>query len=380
MVRATYKVVIGWNGVSDTDETARTKRISIRRGRDSEMGSVQAGTCTLTMVDTDGRFNPLNSASPLYGQTTTICYIEVTATYNAVEYMLFSGFTRRVISNPDRSAQEATIECADLLWIMSRNKPTIASSSTTVGLAIQAMTTLIHAERAIYPASVSFINGNSGDAITFSADGSKTALAIVGELLTTDRGLFYISQLGQAMYESRYAINTSPRTSVQSTITGTMRAMAPGWDADSVRNRITVTKTGGTAQTASDATSIAAYGGMDYAAITSTYLDSDTVAASLASWLVVKGKDGISPIRTLELTNKSDAPFTALLTRDLNDRVSATEALTGSSVDGHIQSITHEIDWRAGTHFGRWGILQRDAKQPFLIGISTIGGADVITY
>jgi len=372
MVRGVVKVEIKWDNASWTDETARVKHISIRRGRDSELDAVMAGACTLTLVDTDGRYNPLNSASALYGYTNKVRPVRITELYNAVTYNLYYGYTRRVVSNQARNVQQATIQCLDFFAQLDKIKPTIASSSTTTGAAIAAILTA-----AGYSGTTDL---DTGDSITFSSDGTVTALQLIANLLTTERGMFYIAGNGYPTYEDRYALNRSPRTSVQSTITGTMRGIAPGWDVESVRNRVTVTRTGGTAQTASDSTSITDYGTRDYDAISSGYLSTDNVAASLASYLVKRRKDGIAPIRTLELTNKADAPYTALLARDLLDRVSVTETLGGTSFDGHIQSISREIDAPSATHFGRWGILQRDTKQPFLIGSSGIGGPDVITY
>ncbi len=378
MVTFSPQIEVKWDGASWTDETSRCRHVSIVRGRDTELDAVQAGICTLTMKDTTGRFNPLNAASPLYGQSNQVRLVRVTVTYSATPYVLFYGFTRRVVADPARDARRATIECVDLFRWLDRNKPTIGSLSTTTGVAIATLLNLVYADNARFDTGTETLD--TGDNITFSADGGTSALALIGDLLTTERGFFYIKGDGTPTYEDRYAVNSSPRTSVQSTIASTMWAIAPGWDVEQVRNRATVTKTGGTAQTASDATSIAAYGTSDYDAIDSPYLASDAAAASLAAWLVVKRKDGIPPVRQVGLNNGNATAYAALLARDLNDRVSVTESLGGTSVDGHIQRITHEIDASARTHFGTWAIQRRDTLQPFLIGISTIGGTDVITY
>ena len=118
----------------------------------------------------------------------------------------------------------------------------------------------------------------------------------------------------------------------------------------------------------------------DYPAITSDYLTTDATALSLAKYLVLKGKNPVPPVRFLDLNNGQTTAFVQLLARELGDRVTVTESLGGTSGDYHIRRITHEANWGQGIHRGSWSLQQRDPLQPFLIGISTIGGTDVITY
>lgn len=379
MVAFTPRVQIQWDGGSWTDETARCKHISIARGRGQNLEATEVGTCTLTMVDTDGRYNPLNTSSPLYGYTNKVRAVNIDVTYNSTRYYLYYGATNRVESNGDRSVQAATISCVDTLWALNRNLPTIASSTTTVREAIGAMVALLAAEGPVW--DLGYLYYRDGDTVTFSADGTVSAVQHTANLLTTDRGTFFINRGGQPAYYDRYIFNHPDYSTVRAALVGTMAGIAPGWDAETVRNRATVTKTGGTAQTKSDSASIAIYGGSDYTPITSSYLASDAAAASLAQYLVNQRKDGVAPVRYLTLTNGDDVPYTALLARELFDRVTVNEAWGNTAFDGHIMRITHEIDCPSATHFGRWGLVKRDAIQPFLIGISTIGSTtDLIAY
>lgn len=369
-------VSVYWDGATPTEERTNVKHISINRGMDANLIGIEIGTCTLTMVDTDGRYNPTNSASPIYGQTNKVRKVIV------VDYQLdtgnfstiFTGYTRRVISNGDRSRQEATIECADLIWLLGRIKPTIASSSTTVRQAIQSIVT-----QALDAPTLSY--DGDGDTVTFSADGTVTGLQLIANLLTTDRGWFWIAADGTPTYYDRNALNRTTGSTVQSAISGTMSALAPGWDAESVRNRITVTRTGGTAQTASDATSIADYGTVDDTPITSAYLASDAAAASLASYLIKRKLDGIAPLRAVKLANRDTTIYRLMRRTDLSYRATVAETLGGTAFDGHVWRINHEITPAARTHFTTWGLIKREAFQPFLIGISTIGSTtDLISY
>lgn len=368
----TYQLEIKWDGVSWTDETSRMKEFSVERGMDELSAGVRAGVCFLVMKETTGRFNPANASSPLQPYITyPLRQVRLRVTYNAVTYYLFSGYTRRHESDPGRDAREARIDCTDAFLLLDNIRPLTATGATT-GAAIAA----ILAE-AGFAGSTDL---DTGDVITYAADGSQTALAAIADLLTTERGFFFIEADGTATYLDRYAANRSPYTSSQGTIASTMRAIAPGIDFDTMYNRATATATGGSAQTHTDTTGALGTLIRDYPAITSPYLASDAAALSLASYLVAKGKNPLPPVRFLDLNNGQTTAFVQLLTRELGDRVTVTEALGGTSGDYHIRRITHEANWGQGIHRGSWSLQQRDTVQPFLIDISLIGGTDVISY
>jgi len=377
MATGVYTVEIKWDGSTWTDESERCQDIHIVRGRADDLQVVEAGTCDLTLEDNDGRFNPANAASPLYPHVKPLRAVRVRATYDSVVYDLFAGYTRAGESDSGMETRRAQIECVDAFLLLHRVRPTIAAVATTTGGAIGLLLD-----------AVGFPGGASrslqiGDSITFSADGSATALGMIAGLLLAERGQFFISAGGVATYLDRHAQNRSPYTSSQATIADGMRAIAPGFDLEQVRNRATVTSEGGTPQAHEDAASVAEYNYSDYGPITSPYLGTDAKALSLAKYLVLKRKDGVPPVRYLDLENGDAATFEALLARELGDRITATDDASGTDGDYHILRIEHRIAGRDGARVHRcsWGLLRRDtAAQPFLIGISTIGGPDVITY
>lgn len=372
---AVYLLEIAWDGSTYVDETARLKRLTVARGKSGDLATVQAGECTLTMQETIGRYNPANTGSAIYPY---IAYplrpVRLSVTYSSTTYRLFTGYTRRHVSDPGKAEREARIDCTDGMVLLDRVKPTIASTATTTGGAI-----------GLILDAVGWAGGgardlDTGDSITFSADGTASGLQLIGGLLETERGFFFVSATGVATYRDRHYQNRSPYTSSQGTIASTMRAIAPGVDLDLVKNRATVTATGGTAQTVEDATSVARYNYSDWTPITSAYLASDAQALGLAGYLVAKGRNPAPPVRNLDLGQGDATAWAQLLTRELGDRVTVTESTGGTTGDYHIQTIAHDVDWAKGRHSGSWALLQRDAVQPFIIGQSTLGGVDVLTY
>ena len=373
----TAQIEIAWNGSSYVDETARCKRFTISRGYTEDQSSIQGGMCSLVFADTVGRYNPTNTGSAIYPE---ISYprrpVRVRVTYASTTYYLFAGYTTRHESDPARDAREARIDCMDAFVLLGGDggiKPTIASSTTTTGAAISAILTA-----AGFAGSTSL---DTGDTITFSADGSATGLDLIAGMLETERGFFFMAKDGTATYLDRAWPYTSPYNTSQGTIASTMKAVLPVADLALIRNRATVTRTGGTAQTASDSTSISRYGTRDFQPITSSYLNTDAEASSLAGYLVTTAKAPLPPVRAIEFGQHDTTVFTQMLTRELGDHVTVTESLGGTSGSYHIRSIAIEGDWSKGLLSCRWGLRQRNtAFAPFIVGISNVGGTDLITY
>lgn len=369
----TYSLRVKWDGANWTDETARMQEFAIERGYDENLSGVRAGTLNLTMTDTTGRFNPANAASPLQPYITyPLREVSLRVTYSSTTYDLFTGYTRRHEADPGRDAREARIDCVDAFLLLNGAIPLTATGATT-GAAIAAILT-----------EVGFAGAtdlDTGDTITYAADGQQSALAAIADLLLIERGFFFISGDGTAVYLDRYWGNRSPYTSSQGTIASSMRAIAPGIDYDTMYNKATVTKEGGTPQTHSDVTGALGTIVKSYPSIESPYLASDSAALSLAKHLVLKGKNPVPPVRFLDLNNGQTTAWVQLLDRELGDRVTVTESLGGTSGDYHIKRITHQVDWSRGIHRGSWSLEQRDTTtQPFIVGVSLVGGPDLITY
>lgn len=352
--------------------SGEVKDIRIRRGRLDELSSVNAGECSLTLKDASGKYNPNNASSPLAGNLKPLRPLRVRATLAGTTYDLFYGFIRSIESDPARDRQEARINAVDLFVWLDAARPVIAATGATttgaaIGLLLDAIGWTVPSMRALA----------TGDSIpTFSADGSKSALAIIRDLLVAERGIFFINGAGVAVYRERAA---RAKAVSASTIANTMRAFAPGVDLDALRNRARVTRTAGAQQTAVDEDSRYDYGYRDYEAITTAYLQTDAQALSLAQWLVAQRKEPRSPTRFLALNNGASTPYTALLARELGDRVTVTEALSNTNADFHVEQIEHEIGASGKVHRANWSLTKRGAES-WTIGVSTFGGTDVLAY
>lgn len=352
------------------DLTAETKSFRISRGRDDNLDPMRAGECTITLKDTNGKFNPKNASSVLTGQLLPMRPVRIRATLSGTTYGLFRGFIRSIDHNAD--ARESTINAVDLYIWLSRVSPTIASATTTTGGAISL---ILDAVGWTDPA---FRDLDTGDSITFSADGTATALALIEGLLEAERGVFYIDGDGIAVYENRHA--KALRTTSAATFTNVLTQIQPGTDLDRIRNRWTVTREGGGTATSYDADSQATYGWADGPAITTSYLASDGAGTSLANYLVAMRKDPRAPVRGVDLTNQDETVYTQMLTRELQDRITVVESgISGTTGDYHIEQITHEVSDGGKLHRTSWAVSER-GDDVFVLDFSTLGGGDVLSY
>jgi hypothetical protein len=200
---------------------------------------------------------------------------------------------------------------------------------------------------------------DTGDTITArDVDGTKSAIAIIEELLEANRGVFYISGDGIATFEDRNS--RWHRSTSAATITDAAVRSNPGFQLDKLVNRQTVQRqdpaTGnpaGQPQTASRDVSINLYGVSSGSNISSSYLATDDVALQLASYIVGLRSEFETPV-TVELDSGSVTALTQQLTRELQDRVTVNDTVAGTSGDYIIEALEHEISDGGNTFITRF--------------------------
>lgn len=358
------------------DVTSITKNFAIRRGRADDSAVIGAGECEIVLKDTNGTYNPTNPDSSLATNLVPLRPVRVRAIYGGTTYGLFYGFIRTIESRPHKRDQEVVISCVDLFVWLSRIQPTIAATgATTTGAAIGKVLDSIEWTMS------SFRDLDTGDSIPdFSADGTKTGLTLIQELLEAERGVCYVKGDGVFVYEDRQA--RAKRTSASYTVTNVMRNLGPMVDLDLIKNRARVTRSGGTEQTYTDETSRYEYGYADYSSIATSYLNTDAQAAQLAKWMVFEKKDPRPPVRFVDLQNSSTSLTATILAAELQDRVTISETVGGTTGAYHIETIEHNVTEGGNVHLTRW-IPSRRGSQGFIIGFSAVGsssGGDVIGY
>ena len=384
--RAIYEVRVKWtrnkirdsttfndSGGSYDDISADVDQITIRRGRSDPYSAISAGTCTIRLRDPDGKYVAGHGASDLVasasdGLGTLLPYrtVRVRATLSGTDYDRFYGFITRITADPN--SQTATIEASDGLFLLSQPDGTAQSYSGTVRAVLEG---LLAGDS--YAVNAVAGNGNTlPTAVSFPVYTDR--LTTINGILDSDLGLLYFQGDGKGIYRDRHWRNRSPQNAAQSTLTDVVLRLTSGVDGRGIVNMATVTGTTGGAQTVTDATSRAAYGG-GTVSLSTSYLTTATQSLNTATWIVATRKDPAPSAYAADLNGDlSSATLTAILARDLCDRVNITATRQDAS-DYFILGISETID-ASRRHTAQWTLERyRAANCGFVIGYSTFGGA-----
>lgn len=312
---------------------------TVTRGRDALLEEMVAGTMTAIIRDASGLFNHANPASPLYGQIDDRMHpVKLRLTNSAgVMQGVYYGLTRQIRWQRSGRKGTATFDCVDLFYWLQRAKPVIASTGpTTTGAAIGL---ILDSIRWLDPAARTLAVGDSIP--DFSADGSKTALDLIGGLLEAERGVFYIDVDGRAVYEDRYArLLRASETSIVDVMTD----LQPEVDFDLIQNRVTVSMLDATGDVvysavATDDVSVAKIGYSDADEIQTTYLASTSQADGLAAWILPIVSSPSSPVRDFTVDARDDHLLDSILGLDLVDRLTLSAAAGGTAGDFIVEQL-----------------------------------------
>ncbi len=369
---------------ADDDITNYVKAASWSRGRSSPTGPVSDGTGRLVLADPDGRFNPKNPDSPLFGKLKPLRPIRLTATTLVEDghghtlenvYPCFYHFIRSIVHNADPAVKETVIETIDLSIWLRRARPIIAAYG--IGNMATAIGKVLDAIYWTEPAGRYLANGD--DLPSWAADGSQAALDLITTfLLAIDPGgMFFIAGSGQPWYRDRHWLQLEASSA---TFDGIMSSAYPGVSIDTIENQATVTRTDGVPQTSTNPASSHDYAISQAADIESPLLNTDEQAAGLAAEITRRSGDPDDPLWDMRLINGDDDRLAQILGRELGDRVTVIDAGSGTDGDYILQSMSHDVTQAGRVHECSFGMTRRDERTPFVIGTSVLDGADQLIY
>jgi len=261
--------ILGTNVLADSaavivDVSNQINRIETNRGRTALSDQFQTGSLTLRIVDQNGDFNPQNVSGPYYNLLTPMKKVQITATYGNVTYPIFSGFiTSYVTTYPGESDDNVaitTIQAVDafrLAQIAQISTVTDATAGQLSGTRINKILDQID-----WPDSMRDIDAGL---TTMQADPgtNRTALSALTTVSTSEYGALYVDGYGSFVFQDRAvtvgSIGATP-TVFADNGTGIVYFDA-SWTLNDVLifNKATITRTGGTAQVASNQASIDKY-------------------------------------------------------------------------------------------------------------------------
>ena len=196
--------------VSDQLDSIRTDR-----GRNASADQFQSGTLTMRIVDQNGDFNPQNTSGPYYNLLTPMRKVQITATYGATTYPIFSGYITGYNTVTPKNVGDVvytTITAIDGMRLLQNALVTTVTGAvagedggTRIGRILDTVG---------WPNSLRSIQtGNT----TVQADPGtqRSALAAIQTVQTTEYGAFYIDPNGVATFKNRnYCASTPANTPV----------------------------------------------------------------------------------------------------------------------------------------------------------------------
>ena len=338
-------VIVDVSNVVDSIQTIR--------GRNAQADQFQTGTLSLRIVDQNGDFNPQNPASPYYNLLTPMRKVQITATYGAVTYPIFSGFITSYTTTTPKNANDVvytTIQAVDA-FRLAQNAQISTVAGTSAG---QLSGTRINALLDAIDWPVSMRDVDAG-LTTMQADPgtARTSLAAMQTVEISEYGALYVDAAGSFVFQDRNV--TAGSTGATPTVfndDGTdISYFNAVWRLDDtlVYNSASVTRTGGTAQVAINQPSIDKYFVHSYNQ-QNLLMQTDAVALDYAQAYVASRAETSIRCDAIQLdlyTDNYNLGIIAALDLDYFDPVTITTNQPGGStltktlqVFGVAQSIT----------------------------------------
>jgi len=326
--------------------------IVTNRGRQLSAEQFNTGTASVRILDQTGAFNPQNPASLYYTYLSPMRKIAITATYLGVTYPIYAGYITAYNTSTPKFTGDlvyTTITAVDGFRLF-QNAQFFGVTGATAGETTGSRMTKI-LDTIGWPVSMRDID--TGQTTVQADPGTqRTALSAMQTVATTEYGAVYMGADGKAVFQDRAvtagSIGGTP-TVFNDDGTG-IGYFDVKWvfDDTQIYNLATVTRTGGTVQTVSDAASIAQYFTHSYNQ-SGLLMQTDAVALQYAQAFVASRKDTTVRVDSLTLDLQQDnytAGTIAGLGLDFFDPITVTTSQPSSTTLTKTQQIfgvSHQI-------------------------------------
>jgi len=377
----TFNGILGTNilGTSTSqivEISDQVNQISIRRGRDRIFENYNPGFASISWWDPDGDWNPDNVTGPYYGQILPMRQIRVTTNYSGTEYGLFSGFISSWDWEWPKGTEYArvTVTADDgfrLLALSNVDSVTGAATGDLPGTRINQILDMVD-----WPANMRNIDTGAQE-LQNDPGGLRSVLDAVQVVEETELGAFYMDRYGSARFKSRSTISqqaSGSATTLADDGTGIYyQDLDVSFDETELSNVVSVTNHGGTAQTVSDATSIADYFTRTYT-LTGLLGRNNAQATNIANLILNYRKNPRIRIESVTLDLSSDSPRVLPgLSLDFGDPIYVVRTQTATAVLDlrvTVQGVEHTITPdRWTTRF----ITREPLSLAFILGSSQYG-------
>jgi hypothetical protein len=373
--------VLGTAAADVVDITDFVTQCYIRRAFNRSSDSFIGGSARITFVDETGEFNPANISSSLYGKIKPMRKIRFTAEYLGLTYNLGSMYVQEWNYQSPTGFDPAyvTLACVDGFQLLNLTTITSVSGGTAGQTTAQRISSLLDAGE--WPGGMRDISTTATTTVQADLGNSRSLLAACQEVEATDLGSFYMDQRGYAKFLSRTdIISASGGTATAFSDvpgSGDVTYQAVEFDISDYQmvNKVTVTPTGLTGQTASDTESIGDY--FQHSRLRSGIMQTEADALNQAKMIIASRKEQGVDLQLNSLTvdafgEDDSSRVVAALNLDVFDPIEVTQTLPAGNVvtDSVITGLTYQITPKSF-------LVTFTCAQPFAVGFlldSTVDG------
>jgi hypothetical protein len=370
-----------------TDVSAYFQSLTTKRGATRVDGPVlhyEAGTFSVTLNNSDRRFDPSNLAGPYVSagvtQVTPMRAVRIRAVWNGVTYEVARGFADSwQIDYTLPNYSSVTLTCTDAFKVLTSYER-VAGGAVGVGEGAGARVNRILDSVGWPPLDRDLDTGSSTlQATTLEGD----ALAELQLVQDSELGELYIDAGGRVFFRSRHALLEDVRSAVSQATFGDgggvelrYGSVTPEYDDTQLVNLVQASRVGGVTQTAQDATSQTAY-------LTRTYnrsdllLQTDSEVADWVGFVLFQSKDPELRFSELVINPRRDPDnlYPQVLGRLIGDRVTVRLRPPGGG-----SLVERDVFVRGISHTGgpaKWQTaftLQSATKYAFMVADDPILG------
>jgi hypothetical protein len=365
------------------DITEYCQEVSISRGRQDQFAQFNAGQCSITLLNNDRRFDPINTDSPYYdvaaGRSGVVPRRKVTIT-SGVNH-LFTGRITDIDVVYNFQLSEVVITAADD-FVLLANTVVEADVTPSVELSGARVDFLLDLPEIDYPLTTRNISAGLATLGAFQIDANTNALTYLQSIATSEQGACFVAANGDLTFTDRLDASFAT-VAAQFSDAGVdipYTALQVIYGQEFLFNRIQATIQGGTVQVANNATSQTEFG-ITTLALPDLLLQSDSEALTLANYLVALYANPQYRFDDLGLvTSAMSAPNRdAVNALELQDVVEVTRTYaTGSPASVTelyaVERLTHLIT--AGEHRVTVGLFNTEILFQLVLDDAVFGTLD----
>lgn len=385
--------LIGTGQIADSSAsveiTSNVLAVSVRRGRNRILDTMEAATATVILKDETGDWNPLNTAGPYYGKLLPNRKISIWANYLGTRYVVFTGFITAFPTGFNIGMTEAskiTLQCTDAFKLL-HNAGLAAVAGTSAGqLSGARIDDLLDA--AAWPSSQRAVD--AGDSVLQADPGTvRTTLSACQLVEKSEFGGFFVDRNGVITFLSRSSVSAAaaaaPTVFADDGSGISYQDVAFAYDDVLMLNDVTVTRDGGTAQNVYDQPSIDAHF-IHSGSRSGLLVETDAEALQQAQVVLAARKTATVRIDYIILNlfdSAADTRIVAGLSAEIFNLINVTKAIPGSTpvtVELFVQGVQHDATPKSWT---TKLLTSEPLIQAFIVGSATqgvVGGVGVISY